>query len=61
MVKYYAGIGSRLTPIELKPTIEYIVNFLEVKNYILRSGGANGADSFFEDGTKNSKIRSSAN
>ena len=48
-MKYYAGIGSRETPIELKETIKTIVQFLNEKNYTLRSGGANGADSFFEE------------
>jgi hypothetical protein len=48
-MKYYAGIGSRETPIELKETIKIIVEHLNNKDYTLRSGGAPGADSFFEE------------
>lgn len=48
-MKYYAGIGSRETPKSLKPTIEKIMNLLNKKVFILRSGGAPGADSFFEE------------
>jgi len=47
---YYAGIGSRETP-------DYVINFFTKigekfaqRNYILRSGGAGGADSAFEIG-----------
>lgn len=48
MKKYYAGIGSRETPIKLQTEIDKIVNLLNNHNYILRSGGAVGADSMFE-------------
>jgi hypothetical protein len=48
-MEYYAGIGSRETPIELKEKIKIIVEHLNQKGYILRSGGAEGADSFFEE------------
>lgn len=47
-MKYYAGIGSRETPKYLKPLIYKIVNELNELGYILRSGGADGADTFFE-------------
>jgi hypothetical protein len=47
--RYYAGIGSRETPTSLKPTIERIVKRLNELGYTLRSGGASGADSFFEE------------
>lgn len=47
-MKYYAGIGSREAPKDLKPLIYKIVNELNELGYILRSGGAVGADSFFE-------------
>lgn len=55
-MKYYAGIGSRETPIELKEKIKIIVEFLDSKGYTLRSGGAPGADSFFEEFTNNKEI-----
>jgi hypothetical protein len=48
-MKYYAGIGSRETPVELKEKIKTVVEHLNQKNYTLRSGGAQGADSFFEE------------
>lgn len=48
MKKYYAGIGSRETPLSLLPLIQDISLKLKSKGYILRSGGALGADSFFE-------------
>lgn len=47
--KFYAGIGSRETPATLKPTIERIVKRLNELGYTLRSGGADGADKFFEE------------
>ena len=48
-MKYYSGIGSRETPLSIKETIKEIVEILNKKDYILRSGGAPGADSFFEE------------
>ena len=56
MYKSYAGIGSRSTPLLLKPTIKEIVEILNEKDYILRSGGAPGADSFFEEFAKEKEI-----
>ena len=53
---YYSGIGSRETPITLKPLIKRIVEILNNKDYCLRSGGANGADMFFEEYAKNKEI-----
>lgn len=51
--KYYAGIGSRETPLEIGEIMTMLSSILEKENYILRSGGANGADTFFEQGIKN--------
>ena len=45
---YWAGIGSRETPQELKQLIKKITEELNAKGFILRSGGAPGADYFFE-------------
>lgn len=45
---FYAGIGSRETPAYLFPIINRIVFKLEGMGYVMRSGGANGADTFFE-------------
>ena len=49
-MKYYAGIGSRETPIEICNMFEKIGEFLADKGYILRSGHAQGADQAFERG-----------
>jgi predicted Rossmann fold nucleotide-binding protein DprA/Smf involved in DNA uptake len=46
----YAGIGSRSTPPETLPLIESIAARLAEKGWVLRSGGADGADSAFEKG-----------
>jgi hypothetical protein len=48
-MKYFTGIGSRACPIELKSIIFDLCKRLVDKGYILRSGGADGADSFFEE------------
>jgi len=46
----YAGIGSRQTPQEVLSEMHRIGAFLAKRNFILRSGGADGADSAFEQG-----------
>lgn len=46
--KYYAGIGSRKTPQYIEESIKEITGILNKFGYILRSGGAPGADSMFE-------------
>ena len=48
-MKYYAGIGSRETPPGVKPMIEEVSFFLSKMGFVLRSGGAPGADSMFEE------------
>lgn len=56
MTKYYAGIGSRNTP---KSILYMMTGFslkLENLGYILRSGGAEGADLAFERGSKHKEI-----
>lgn len=53
---YYTGIGSRKTPEEIKTTIEHIATKLQQVGYILRSGGADGADTFFEQKVQNKEI-----
>lgn len=50
MNKYYTGVGSRSTPIEILDAMSKIASTLANKNYILRSGGADGADTAFERG-----------
>lgn len=52
---YYAGIGSRDTPIEIQTLMKDLASKLERKGFILRSGGAQGADKAFENGVTSSK------
>jgi hypothetical protein len=47
--KYFAGIGSRAIPHAIIPKIEESCKILIDQKYILRSGGAEGADTFFEN------------
>ena len=47
---YYAGIGSRETPEDILAIMSDLAFKLANKGYILRSGGADGADSAFEKG-----------
>ena len=49
-MKYYTGIGSRDTPPEALEAIKEIGAYLGSRGWILRSGGADGADKFFEKG-----------
>lgn len=47
---YYAGIGSRKTPIPILKVFNYLGEFLAQNGFTLRSGRAEGADIAFEDG-----------
>lgn len=49
-MKAYAGIGSRETPPEILSSMEGIAFWLAGKGWLLRSGGADGADKAFERG-----------
>ena len=46
----YAGIGSRVTPLPFIRCFRTIGEELSYSGYILRSGGADGADKAFEQG-----------
>lgn len=46
----YAGIGSRETPKEVLEDMTALATQLEELNFILRTGGATGADTAFLDG-----------
>lgn len=52
---YYTGIGSRETPEEVLSLFTIVGEFLAKKGYILRSGGAKGADKAFEVGCDKAK------
>jgi len=49
-LKYYAGIGSRETPPAVLKTMTAVAKRLSSFGYICRSGGADGADTAFEEG-----------
>lgn len=53
MSKYYAGIGSRKTPPQILSLMTDLATRLEKSKWILRSGGALGADSAFQLGISN--------
>lgn len=50
MSKYYTGVGSRKTPQNILQLMTLIATKMASLNYILRSGGAQGADKAFEEG-----------
>lgn len=50
LVRAYAGIGSRKTPVDVLEQMERIGAKLAGLGWTLRSGGANGADSAFARG-----------
>ena len=52
----YAGIGSRETPLEVLNLMTLIAQELGRNDYILRSGGADGADAAFYAGASESEI-----
>jgi hypothetical protein len=56
MPKYYAGIGSRETPDSVLEEMVSIAHHLSKFDFILRSGGASGADTAFENGAEYSEI-----
>jgi len=55
-MKYYAGIGSRETPVHICLMMANIARKLEKLGYILRSGGAQGADQAFASGCTDKEI-----
>lgn len=57
MSKYYAGIGSRETPEDVLEYMELLAIRLGKLGYILRSGGAGGADTAFELGVVDPKLK----
>jgi len=49
-MQYFSGIGSRETPQTIIKVMEQVGEFLAKRGWVLRSGGADGADSAFERG-----------
>jgi hypothetical protein len=54
-MKYYTGVGARDTPDDILKLMKSIAIFLKSLDFILRSGGAKGADSGFESGAGDQK------
>lgn len=48
--RFYAGIGSRITPQRVISQMELLAAFAANNSWVLRSGAADGADSAFERG-----------
>lgn len=57
MNKYYTGVGSRETPRDIQEKMQDIGYALAKKGFILRSGGADGADINFEIGALTHKVK----
>lgn len=51
-MRYYAGIGARMTPTDVLNQMRNIAVQLALRGWALRSGGAKGADTAFEQATK---------
>src|SRR3954463_2152457 len=56
MTKIYTGIGSRQTPPEILTLMTRIARTLDAQGYVLRSGGATGADTAFAQGATRREI-----
>lgn len=54
--RIYTGIGSRETPADVLEKMTEIAQTLSVQSFVLRSGGADGADKAFEDGALKKEI-----
>lgn len=54
---YYAGIGSRETPLEIQEYFTILGKYFAKLGFTLRSGGADGADKSFEIGCDKVKGR----
>jgi len=52
----YAGVGARVTPERTLCLMRDAAALLDSKGYLLRSGGADGADMAFALGTENKEI-----
>ena len=50
MTIYYCGVGSRETPSDILEKMGEIAHYCAKRGWVLRSGGAKGADTAFEAG-----------
>lgn len=55
-MRTYTGIGSRQTPPEVCTVMTSLAIFLSFRGWVLRSGGAEGADASFEAGGNDKEI-----
>ena len=55
-MKFYTGVGSRNTPSDILAVMTTVANKLSRCGYVLRSGGATGADTAFARGSLQSEI-----
>lgn len=53
--RIYTGVGSRSTPNDIQQIMTELAHKLNGYGYILRSGGASGADTAFESGAVDKK------
>jgi hypothetical protein len=56
MSKFYTGVGSRSTPRDIMIVMKRLATHLAGLGYVLRSGGADGADTAFASGAKHKNI-----
>lgn len=54
---FYSGVGSRKTPQKVCDKMRLAASYLEKLGFILRSGGAIGADRAFESGVVNPRMK----
>lgn len=52
MTLFYTGVGSRQTPQAIQGGMAYVAQLLSNMGWVLRSGGAIGADKAFQTGAK---------
>ena len=57
--KFFTGIGSRETPKWAGELLSKFTNYMTSRGYVLRSGGAPGADTYCESGVTNTLIKDS--
>ena len=54
---YYTGIGSRRTPPDICEKLRDLAAWFEREGFVLRSGGADGADAAFEAGVSDDAMK----
>lgn len=55
-MRYYTGIGARVTPKIIQEMMTSVALILSQQGWVLRSGGAEGADTAFEKGATHKDI-----